>query len=139
MWPPDPDTAIKVGWTVAALAFLVAVLSAIGEYRGWWGLIGQIGMTVGMVVSILVAMGTYVYGTGRDQLDKVYNAVESHGETLRMNHRTLRSMDTTMDAVGEALAGGMIQELDVIQVELDRQTGVLDDQVEILGEIRDRL
>lgn len=36
MIQPDPETAQRVGWILAALLFGLAIVSFIGEIRGWW-------------------------------------------------------------------------------------------------------
>ncbi len=139
-WSPDPDTVIKIGWIVALLAFLVAVVSAIGEVRGWWGLIGEIGMTVGGTVSVLVGLGTLWFSAGRDQVDAVDEQLDSMDHTLGGVDDKLDSMDGKLDKL-DSMDGKLdkLDDLDRVQVELDAQTGVLDRQVELLADIRDQL
>lgn len=136
-WEPDPDRAVKVGWTAAALALLIAIVSAIGEYRGWWGLIGQLGMTFGTITSVLLGLATYFYGAGKGQLEAVYRAVVDNGTVLGSVDTKLDKLDVIEDAL--VAEDGETSRLDIVQVELDRQTGVLDRQLSVLGEIRDAL
>jgi len=105
------------------------VVSAIGEVRSWWGLVGQTGITVGSTVSILVGLGTYLFGAGRSQVADVHEAVRDNGSTLSSMDGRLDKLDR-LDAIDH--------DLDRVQVALDDQTGVLDRQATILEEIRDR-
>ncbi len=152
-WEPEPETAIRIGWTVSFLAFLVFVISAIGEYRGWWGLIGQIGMVFGSVASAMGVVATVVYAAEKGQVDGVHRAVEENGTRLVSMDDKLDELDAIKHAlVGEdgavrlerierALAGedGMVRGLDALEMGLDAQTGVLDEQSRVLRQIRDRL
>ncbi len=153
-WEPDPDRVVRVLWIGSAFWLLVAIVSAIGEIRGWWGLVSQIGMTAGTVLSAIVALAAYVYGAGKGQVNSVHEAVGENGRTLVSIDQALSGHEGVLevlagsegvvdelDGINEAITGeeGMIHELDVIQLELDRQTGALDQQIQLLGEIRDRL
>lgn len=134
----DMDRVEKVGWTLSLFWLIVAIVSGVGEYRGWWGLIGEIGLTVGTLASVLFGLGSYLYGAERSQVERVHEAVLSNGDTLESVDVKLDKLDK-LDAIEDAISGeeGMVRELDVIQIELDRQTGVLGQQVEILKQIRD--
>lgn len=127
---PDPETAIRVGWAVTLLGILIFVVSALGEYLGWWDLIGEIGMLVGTVLSIVVGFGTWFSGAGRRQLAEVGEDVQSVGEDVRGVRYAVLANGAKLDK---------LDELDVIQAELDKQTGVLGEQLAVLGEIRDEL
>lgn len=126
---PDPETAIRVGWAVTLLGILIFVVSALGEYLGWWDLIGEIGMLVGTVLSIVVGFGTWFSGAGRRQLAEVGEDVQSVGEDVRGVRYAVIANGVKLDK---------LDELDVIQAELDKQTGVLGEQLAVLGEIRDQ-
>lgn len=125
---PDMDTVIRIGWTVTILGFILTVVSIVGELRGWWNFVGEVGATTGAIVTVVVGMGTLLAGAGRQQVGGVRDAVETNG-------RKLDKLDVIEDALVEA--DGRTSKLDAVQVELDRQTGVLDRQVEILERIRD--
>lgn len=135
---PDMDTVIRIGWTVTVLAFLVTVVSGVGEYLGWWNLVGEVGLTAGSVITVLVGLGTLLAGAGRQQVGGVRDAVEDNGATLDSVDTKLDKLDR-LDVIERALVTeeGETSKLDAVQVELDRQTGVLDRQVALLGEIRD--
>lgn len=131
-WPPSMDTVIRIGWIITILAFVVTVLSGIGEYRGWWNLVGEVGLTAGSVITVLIGAGTLAASAGRVQAAGVREAVEANGETLsglgRKADLQLARLET-LDAIDD--------DLDAVQLELDKQTGVLGRQVEILEQIRD--
>ncbi len=116
VYEPDMDTVIRIGWTVTALAFLVTVVSIVGEVLGWWGFVGEVGATAGSTVTVLVGLATLLASAGRQQVAGVRQAVEANGDQLEK-----------------------LDELDRVQAELDAQTGVLDRQVEVLEQIRDRV
>lgn len=147
-YEPDPETAIRVGWVVTALGILIFVVSALGEYLGWWDLVGEIGMLVGTVSSIVVGFGTWFSGAGRRQLAAVGQEVHAVGSEVRGvrhvvedNGAKLSSADDKLDVIQAALVeeDGEASKLDAVQLELDRQTGVLDRQLAVLAEIRDGL
>lgn len=133
---PDPETAIRVGWAVTLLGILIFVVSALGEYLGWWDLIGEIGMLVGTVLSIVVGFGTWFSGAGRRQLAEVGEDVQSVGRGVQAVGEDVRGVRYAVIANGVKL--DKLDELDVIQAELDEQTGVLGKQLAVLGEIRDQ-
>jgi hypothetical protein len=124
---PDPETATRVGWILAALLFGLGIVSLVGEFLGWWNDLGEIGTVVGTVGGLVVAVATYQHGADRAQVTAVRREVQGNGELLE-------ALDRKADAQLDHLS-----ELDRIQVELDEQTGVLDRQLAVLGEIRDGL
>lgn len=124
VWEPDPETTTKILWFMSGLMFLVAIVSAIGEYRGWWNSIGELGMTVGTLAGLLIGMLALFSGSSKSQVSTVYDAVRDNGALLG-------SMDTKLDSLKK------LDELDEIQLELDVQTGVLGDQLAVLKEMRD--
>lgn len=112
----DPETAIRIVWLMAAASFLVAVVSGIGELLGWWDLVGEIGLTVGSTVALLLTATGLLANASRGQVSDVHqNVVAVHG-AVRDNGSKLDKLET----------------LDDVQYELDRQTGVLQ-------QIRDRM
>lgn len=126
-WEPDWDTALPLAWFTAAFFFLIAVVSAIGELLGWWDLIGEIGMSVGTTISVLVTLMAVLLSADREQVGTAGEAVRENGDKLGDVHQAL---------VGEE---GVAHELDLVQVELDKQTGVLGEQLAVLSDIRDGL
>lgn len=136
-YEPDPETAIRVGWAVTALGLLIFVVSALGEYLGWWDLVGEVGMLVGTVLSIVVGFGTWFSGAGRRQLSGVGREVQSVGDDVRSVDENVRGVRFAVLANGVKLE--KLDKLDVIQAELDEQTGVLGQQLAVLSEMRDRM
>lgn len=138
-WAPHPDTVIRIGWITAALGFLIAIVSAIGEIRGWWGLVGELGLTFGTLLGILVGIATLAFAATRDQADALLSINQEHSKKLDRLHK-LDKLDK-LDAIEAAIVGeeGMIRELDAVQLELDMQTGVLDEQLTVLRQIREAL
>lgn len=97
----------------AILFFLMAVAGIVGEILGWWNDVGEIVTIVGTLGSLMLGSGALSTGASQEQVSSVHRAVVDNG----------RKLDT----------------LDVIQHELDRQTGVLDEQLTVLCEVRDGL
>ncbi len=110
-WAPHPKTIIRLGWTTAALGLLVAIVSAIGEIRGWWGLLGQLGMTIGTLVSILIAIATGTYASSKHQAEQLLTLNRSHSERLTSVDESLislsegfASMDGNVVSMGESVS-----------------------------------
>lgn len=116
----DPHLAQWIMFLLSLLFFAIAILGAVGEYLGWWGLVGDIAITVGSIAGLLLGVATHITSATETQLGTVHDAVRDNGEKL----------DTLVD---------IDEDLDRVQLELDTQTGVLDRQVGLLTEIRDRL
>lgn len=127
---PDPETVTKLFWYLSGFFFLVAIVSAIGEVRGWWGFVGELGMTVGTLAGILFGSLSLLSGSSESQVSAVERAVLSNGATLTKVDERLVSMDWKLDK---------LDDLDKVQLELDVQTGVLGGQLAVLQEIRDGL
>lgn len=138
-WEPDWETALRLAWITAALSFLVAVVSAIGELLGWWDLVGELGIGFGTTVTLILTVLAAFFSAGRQQVAEVGQAVQDHGEMLEANGETLVANGETLGDVHRAIAGqdGMLDELDVIQLELDTQTGVLRQQLDVLDRIQE--
>lgn len=123
---PDPDHVMWYLIGLAALGFAMAILGIVGEILGWWNDTGEILVTVGTLVGLLVSGGAFIYGAGRDQVTDVKQAVLDNG-------RTLTSVDGKLENLDK------LDDLDVVQAKLDTQTGVLGRQLSVLETIRDRL
>lgn len=136
VYTPDPETAIRVGWWLTLVGVLIFIVSALGAYLGWWDLVGEVGMLIGTVLSIVLGVGTWLTSATTGQLSGV-------GEDVRSVGQDVRSVGENVQDVHEAvLANGIkldkLDELDVIQAELDAQTGVLGEQLAVLRELRDQ-
>lgn len=140
---PDMETVIRIGWTITILAFIVTVISFVGEYRGWWSFAGEVGATAGAIVTVLVGVGTLTASAGRVQVGGVREAVEDNGETLGDIDEQLDkldSMDSKLDKLDDLdKLDAIDDDLDRVGLQLDKQTGVLGRQVEILEQIRDNV
>lgn len=119
------DTVQRILILVMILSFGVAILGAIGEYRGWWNDVGEVLMTFGTVTGALSGIVGLVTSAGQGTVLSVQGTVEDNNELLEDNNELLE--DSTRK----------LETLDDIQLELDRQTGVLERQVEVLHQIRD--
>lgn len=142
----DPETATRLIWIMAALSFLLAIVSGIGEWLGWWNLVGEIGMTVGGAGGLVLTAFGILSTSSRDQVQGVHETVRDNGRTLASMDDKLDELDKLdklddLDVIRDALMmeDGEASKLDIVQFELDRQTGVLDRQLGVLGEIRDGL
>lgn len=158
------ETAHRILMTGSILMFLLALVGAVGEYLGWWDLLGEVFMTVGTVGGLILGGVDLLRGASEEQVDGVSAQLGSMDDKLGTVYGKLDKLDSmdgkldsmdgklgTMDGKldklddldviknGLVAGDGRESKLDVVQTELDRQTGVLDRQVQILGEIRDRL
>lgn len=139
---PDPETATRLIWLLAALSSVVAIVSGVGGFLGWWGLVAEIGATVGAVAGVVLTAIGLLSTASREQVAKVRWEVIRNGRTLRSvdgNLAKLDKLDVLEDVLVEETADGRVSKLDVVQTELDRQTGVLDRQLAVLGEIHDAM
>lgn len=151
MAPKNPSKDVDIldkltyGFLIAGLFFLgLAVLGVVGELLGWWNDIGEWLIDAGSIVGVLLTAIALLLASTRGQVRGVAGTL---GEIVATTETIARQAETTaattldtnlkMESVDRKL--DKLGELDVIQFELDRQTGVLDDQLSVLGAIRDRL
>lgn len=124
MQDQDPSQGVKIktstfqrlSLVVAILFFGMAILGIVGEVLGWWNDVGELLTTVGTLGGLIVSWTSLTAGSTEAQVDRVYQAVVDNGEQLEK-----------------------LDSLDAIQLELDRQTGVLGEQLAVLTDVRDRL
>lgn len=102
----DPHLAQWIMFLLSLFFFGIAILGAVGEYLGWWELIGEVAMTVGTIAGLLLGVASHLTSATEAQVDRVQEAVRDNGQQL--------------------------EKLDRIQLELDRQTGVLQDIRDLL-------
>lgn len=112
----DTSTVQRIFLVLMVLFFGMAILGLIGEIRGWWNDVGEVMMTIGTVGGMLVGAATLSTGATQKQVRLVHSAVVDNGSKL-----------------------DNLDKLDVITAELNGQTGVLDHQLQVLKEVRDRL
>lgn len=125
----DPHVAQWIFFLLSLFFFGIAILAGIGEWRGWWNLLGEIGMTVGTLAGMFLGAAAYLTGSSEGQVDRVHEAVVDNGRKLEK----LDKLDK-LDVIEDALIAedGETSRLDRVQVELDRQTGVLTDIRDLL-------
>jgi predicted negative regulator of RcsB-dependent stress response len=135
----DPIQLERILLVGAVLGLLVAALGVLGELVGWWDDVGELLVTTGMLASVVLGLGFGLANASRRQVESVREAVEGHGAMLTDVHRAVDGNGDKLDDVREAIAGenGVVTELDVVQAELDRQTGVLEEQLSVLAKIQD--
>lgn len=119
---PDTETVQRVGWILSIVLFLLAILSAAGELLGWWSDLGEVGMTVGTLGGLFVAFATLVLGADSAEVRAVHQAVSDNGDKLERLHPIDRKLERLEK----------LEELDRVQYELDKQTGVLEDIRDLL-------
>lgn len=119
---------------------LLFLLGLVGELLGWWNDVGELLMQVGTGGGAIGGLAALVIGSSSEEVQEVHEAVEDNGRTLDSVDDKLDSVDGKLDKL-DSVDGKLdkLNELDVIQAELDAQTGALDRQIRVLGEIRDRL
>lgn len=134
----------RVLYVLMVVGFGMAILGAVGEYLGWWDLVGEILVTVGTIVGALAAVVELLSGASeatvqaaRAEIDAIGDTMDTVNANLATVNENVRSVDdnvgslgTKLDAVHEDLAQGLAangRTLDAIEAELDVQTGVLKD------------
>lgn len=108
----DHETVQRIGWVLAALLFGLAIVSFIGEIRGWWGFFGEIGMIVGTIGGLFISFANLLLGADGKSQRVVHEAVSSNGETLMEQNEILGEQTGMLVQLTEAM---------------ERQTGVLED------------
>lgn len=132
----DVDLLDRLFWysiLIAILGWSMVALGLVGEHLGWWNDVGQAIINAGSVTGVVAGLVGLFLGASRPQIRQVTTTVADSNQRLKRIGSTVASVDSKLDKLGQ------LDKLDVIQVELDRQTGVMDHQVRILGEIRDAL
>lgn len=114
----------------AGLCLLGAAFLVVGEVLDWWNDAGELGITVLTVLGTLIAVLAFFFGAGRGQVAGVAVGVGRVETRLTSMDGKLTSMDGKLDK---------LDELDVIEAQLNFQSGALERQVAILTQIRDRL
>lgn len=146
----DADRAQRILKAIMVVSFAIALVALVGELRGWWNEIGEISITVATTVGSLAGIGTLLVGATSDEVRSVGDDVRSVGDDVRSVGYAVETVRSAVDANGAKLDGietalveeredGHVSKLDIVQTELDHQTGALDRQVSLLAEIRDRM
>lgn len=142
----DPITWERIFLVGSIVSFLIAGFAFLGELLGWWNDLGEIAMTTGTVSGVVLAIGFGLGNASRRQADSIHETVADNGGTLASvdgkldsvdgKLDTLDSMDNKLDKL-DTMDGKLdkLDDLDRIQLQLDKQTGVLDDQLDVLKEI----
>ncbi len=157
-YEPEMDTVLKITWGMAILGWSMALLGIVGgiaglaepvsraaeaiglgQMLGWWNDVGEVIVTIGAIIGVLMTTGSLLLGSGRKQVDRMDRRLVSvHGAVLD-NGRTLTSVDGKLDKLEQLEKLDQLDDLDVVQAGLDAQTGVLGVQLGVLEQIRDRL
>lgn len=112
----ETATVQRILLVLAVLFFSMAIVGIVGEIRGWWNDVDEVLTIVGTLGGLFVGTAALTTGASESQVATVHQAVVDNGGKLEK-----------------------LDKLDVIQHELDRQTGVLDRQLTVLEEVRDEL
>lgn len=156
----DLDRLEQVLWLLAALGLGLALLGVVGEHAGWWNDVGELLITFGTVASVATGVLALLINATKNQVRAVANGVtdnghkleriyEDHGAKLDSYSEKLDSHNEKLDSHGEKLDSHGAK-LDLIYEDhgdkLDRNGEKLDDvnrhlqdQYDVLVEIRDRL
>lgn len=114
----DPGTVTRQIWLMTALSFLLATVSGIGEWLGWWAPSGESGMTVGGVAgvgpTVVGILSTSSHGRGQ----RVHDTVGETGHTLRSMDEYLGSMDGGLSSLDQKL-----EKLDFVEQPLSEEDG----------------
>lgn len=105
-------TVQRIFLVLMMIFFGMAILGIVGEVLGWWNAVGEVLTIVGALGGLFVGVATLSTGSNEEQVERVHHAVVENGVRL-----------AGIDA----------------QFELDKQTGVLDEQLGILKQVRDGL
>ena len=137
----DLDRLFRLVVTIAVLFWVAAILILVGEVRGWWNDAGEVGLTIVSGGGLLFTLAGLFLGATRGQARLVFATVVDNAKGVdRANSMLERIDEGVRDANGKLdLANIKLDQLDAIQFELDRQTGVMDRQLGVLVAIRDRL
>lgn len=119
-------TVQKIFLALMVIFFGMAILGIVGEIFGWWNDVGEVLTIVGTLGGLFVGVATLSTGSSEEQVERVHHAVVENGVRLE-------GIDAQLDQLEK------LDELDAIQLELDKQTGVLDDQLGVLKQVRDGL
>lgn len=146
----DPITWERIFLVGSIVSFLIAGLAFLGELLGWWNDLGEIAMNAATVSGVVLAIGFGLGNASRRQADGIHDTVVDNGGTLGSVDGKLDSVDGRLDSVDGKLdkldsvdnkldkldsVDNKLDDLDRIQLQLDKQTGVLDDQLEVLKDI----
>lgn len=112
----DPVLMERLFLLGALLFFAMAILGLVGEVLGWWNDTGELLVSIGTIGGLVLTTGFGFASAGRRQVSTVHDAVLDNGKTL-----------VSVDGKLDKLDG-----LDRVQVQLDQQTGVLEDIRDLL-------
>ncbi len=137
--PPSENVSLdrlyRLMILLSILGFSIAALGLVGELLGWWNDIGEWSMAVGMFLGVLTAVIAVMIGSTRGQARRIADAVlDNNGKLDEANGKLDRTNEQLFHIDGKL---EKLDTLDVIQVNLDHQTGVMGRQVQLLTAIRD--
>lgn len=122
---------------------LPGIVAITGELLGWRNDVGAMMLTAATVLGAIGGLTALTIGSSSEEIRTIHAAVQDNGATLRSVDHRLGSVDgklDKLDAIDEDLdkLDAIDGDLDKVQIQLDTQPGVLDTQVELLTQIRDR-
>ena len=146
----DLDRLERLLWLLAAIGLGLALLGVAGEYAGWWNDVGELLISFGTVASVATGVLALLINATKDQVRAVADGVasnatklddirESHGEKLDRIHESHgEKLDRILESHGEKL-DRIHDDLGSVSDDLDEVNRHLENQHEVLVQIRDRL
>jgi hypothetical protein len=135
----DLDRLERLLWLLAAIGLGLALLGVVGEYAGWWNDVGELLISFGTVASVATGVLALLINATKDQVRAVADGVASNGTKLdRIRESHGEKLDRIQESHGEKL-DRIHDDLGSVSDDLDEVNRHLENQHEVLVQIRDRL
>jgi hypothetical protein len=135
----DLDRLERLLWLLAAIGLGLALLGVAGEYAGWWNDVGELLISFGTVASVATGVLALLINATKDQVRAVADTVASNGTKLdRIRESHGEKLDRIQESHGEKL-DRIHDDLGSVSDDLDEVNRHLENQHEVLVQIRDRL
>lgn len=141
----DLDQLERYLWWAAGVGWAITFLFVLGEFRGWWNDAGEVGATVGSVLSGLLTVVALLLNATKGQVSAIREGVTDNGRRLGLIHDGVRGMDASVQGVDSSVRAldRSVRGLDESVRDVDEAVRQLHEdnerQTEVLVEIRDRL
>lgn len=155
----DLDTLERYLWWAAAIGWTITFGFILGELRGWWNDAGEIGATVGSILSGLLTVVAILLNATKGQVSAIRRGVTDNGRRLGLIHEGVRGVNEGLGGVNEGLGdvneglGGVNESVRNVEEgvrALDERLGGVEEgvrqlhednerQTDVLEQIRDRL